>query len=232
MIQWSENRYEAEQQQNWFWGILVAAIVCGAAAWFINGLATSSGGGFDENDHRSAIPAKVVQLSKKAYLLEDSSVQATDICHGYDSQYEHGQPGPIDTLARPQAIKPVVYVACDQDQDFNVHKPVKPNLGRALVLTFMTPGWTIPVGAVIILDLLWAGLLTFGEGHNRRKVAKKKRKAEQKTKAARINELEQKRAELIAAYSLPDDDPRGITQLQFEEAMNKLYANGLPPAKR
>jgi hypothetical protein len=191
MIQWSENRYEAEQQQNWFWGILVAAIVCGAAAWFINGLATSSGGGFDENDHRSAIPAKVVQLSKKAYLLEDSSVQATDICHGYDSQYEHGQPGPIDTLARPQAIKPVVYVACDQDQDFNVHKPV-----------------------------------------NRRKAAKKKRKAEQKTKAARINELEQKRAELIAAYSLPDDDPRGITQLQFEEAMNKLYANGLPPAKR
>lgn len=197
--------YGQKQDFQLFYGLVVFASVC---AILVNALATDSGG-TDPEDHAEKIPIGVTQLTKNKYLIDkDAKLSEGEFCRGHGGNTDGETTTTIVSVPNIEST----FVQCVADQEWGVKQKGSPNFGRSVVLTLMSPGWYIPTGGLLAIITI---CLMFTLGKIRRKDRKR----------VKID-LEQRRREIRTAYAKGE-----IAQLEFDQAMDRLYAQGVPPAK-
>lgn len=198
--------YEQKEGISWCYGL---AIVASTIALFANTIATDNGGSDDE-DHQGNLPAQVVQITPDEYILRAaSSLRPEDICRG-DGGKSDGVT--IEASIPVPELNNATFVECVVDQRWGVNQHPSPNFGESMILTVTHPAWYIPTGGLLgIITLFAGGFGISGRRRNRKRVS---------------IDLEQKRRELRASYAKGE-----IDDLTFQTAMDRLYAEGVKPAR-
>jgi hypothetical protein len=217
MIRWSESNYSLEKQQNTIAGWFAAIFICALLALAINAWATSSGG-YDDQEHRGPVPVGVQQINPNVYIAtRGNPVLLSQICWGGKDPNSSG----VTRESYPTSLGGRRYIECERGQKWNVHRKPKPSFWHAAFGTLTTPGWLAPVIIAVSLLLLYPLALTVGSWH----AGTAGRKAKRRAKKQKPADLEQKRRELVRAYTKDE-----INDLEFQMGLDKLYAQGLPRA--
>jgi hypothetical protein len=218
MIRWAESNYNLEKQQNTIAGWFAAIFVCALLALAINAWTTSSGG-YDDQEHRGPVPAGVQQINAKIYIAnKGNQILLSQICWG-----DHDIDGnTVTSESYPRSLGGRRYIECERSQKWNVHRKPKPSFWKAAFNTLTTPGWAAPTIIALVVWLLFPLSLTIGSWH----AGSADRKAKRRAKKQKPADLEQKRRELVRAYTKDE-----INDLEFQTALDKLYSQGLPRAE-
>lgn len=202
--------YDQQTFLGWSYGWCVTAA---AVAVLICAIATDSHGR-SVNNHTNPLPSGVVQISKSQYIVQPNTVPVASICRGSTPDHD-----PVGKLVDLPQLRHASFVQCVKQQTWDDHRPQSPNFGRGIILTLINPAWYLPTGGWLALTTLLAGWWGIRGRARDRKLAK--------IEAKKVSmDLEQKRRELRQAYARDE-----INDLEFQTAMDRLYSQGLPPAK-
>ena len=170
--------------------------------------------GLDTADHRGPVPADVVRLSGTSFVFLDEDRDPGAFCRDSTNGVGDG----IEAVKRPRGLDGT-YVQCEAEQHFNREGDYI-NSAEAFDQLF---SWrtAIAFGMLALFCFGWGVILIVAEvagALTQRRRNKKQRKQE-------IVGLEQRRRELVKAYAADE-----IDHVQFNGAMDKLYAQGPPKA--
>jgi hypothetical protein len=210
-----------ETRKNWMWWPPTIVIVLALAVLLINSVSTSSSDNYGGEKHADPVPAQVVQYTDDSYLIAESAkTSPTDICKGGNSNG--------DAIEESKTmLNGDIYVECGADQKWSQKPTDDTNFGEAIMTTIDEPGWFMPLLGALLLSLMYPFVVSCNEllGLRRR------RKAARTEQDRKKIDLEQARLELAHAFAKEESDG-GLSHLDYLNAMDKLYTQGLEPAKK
>lgn len=194
-----------------FYALLLVLVVFAIAA------PTLDGSGRHVNNHTTSMPTSFQTLDANKTFIVPMNIDPSWLCgNGADAHGGVAQQRPLPKLHAQ-------YVQCDNSITWNDHRGMSRSYAHALVTIFTS--WVF-IGITVAYFLLTFFFGILPGVRNERAQVKHSRKLAKQQAERTLATLEQKRLELVKAYS---DDK--LDDAEFGHAMDRLYEQGLPPAK-